>query len=759
VTRRPKRKPTRGERFRKALKVVLVLGVVGILFAAAAFFVLYQAIEIPDRNEDFETQTTFVYYDDGKSEVGRYAEQNRVSIPLRQMPEHLQDAVVAAENRTFWTDRGIDPKGILRAAFSNAQGNATQGASTITQQYVKILYLTTERSLTRKAKEAIVSLKIHNQMSKEEILQGYLNTIYFGRGAYGVEAAAQAYFDKPARELTVRESAVLATVLNNPTAYDPANGKEARRDLMARYQYVFEGMADMGTLDAAKAEKAAKRLPKFPEVEVESQLGGQKGHMLALVKDELLDLGFSEEEIEGGGLRVTTTFQQKAMSAAQQGVLEQRPTKQSDKFLHMAAASVEPGTGALRGFFAGQDYLESQINWAEAGGMAGSTMKPFAVATALEEGYALEDTFDGNSPYELPDGTEMENQGDADYGQVSITEATKNSINTAFIDLTTAIPDGPDKIVETMNDAGIPPAQAPRPRQAWGIPTSSPGLEPITGVALGNATVSPINMANAYATLAAGGERADVHVIEKVVDQFGETRYSWKQSTERAIDEDVAADTTYAMQQVVTADGTGSRATELGRPAIGKTGTATKDGGAVSSSWFAGATPQLATAVMMVRDKGQGALDEIVDDGGYWVGDSFAGGYYPAMTWTAIMQRAMEGLPVEEFPEPVFLDGEAPEEGHEYVPPPPPSTTQAPTTTPSPTQTQSTTKSPTQEPTTTKPSPTETEPTTEEPTTSSPSPTFPTTSSTPPPEDGGGGGNGGGGGGGGGGDRTATRRD
>lgn len=719
---------------RSVAKVLLVLGVVGALVAAAAFFVLYQAIEIPDTNEDFETQTSLVYYDDGKSELGRYAEQNRISIPLDKMPQHLQDAVVAAENRTFWTDRGIDPKGILRAAFSNAQGNATQGASTITQQYVKILYLTTERSLTRKAKEAIVSLKLHNQKSKSQILEGYLNTIYFGRGAYGVEAAAQAYFDKKAEDLNLRESAVLASVLNNPSRLDPANGRDNRQELRGRFEYVLDGMADMGTVPAARAEKSARKLPKFPKVEAESQYGGQRGHMLAMVKDELLDLGFSEQEIEGGGLRVTTTFTQKAMRAAQEGVLQERPTKQGPNWLHMAAASVEPGTGALRGFYAGQDYLQSQINWAVAGGMAGSTMKPFAVATALEEGYALKDTFDGNSPYELPDGSEMENQGNTSYGDVSLTEATKNSVNTAFIDLTLAIPEGPEKIVETMNDAGIPPAEAPRRKDRYGIPTSSPGLEPITGVALGNATVSPINMANAYATLAAGGEYADVHVIEKVVDRFGEERYTWKQSTDRVIEKDVAADTTYAMQQVVSPDGTGARATELGRPAIGKTGTATRADGGVSSSWFAGATPQLATAVMVVRDKGQGALDEIVDDGGYWVGDSFAGGYYPAMAWTAIMQRAMEGLPVEEFPEPAFLDGEAPEEGHEYTPPPPPPSTTQSSPTQSPTKTPTTSPT-TSEPTTESPSPTET-PTETETETEDPEPSDPTTTKPPtiPPE-------------------------
>ena len=276
------------------------------------FFVLYKAIAIPEPNEAFKAQTTFVYYSGGEDELGTYYDdQNRQSIPLSEMPQSMQDAVVAAENRTFWTDKGLDPKGIVRAAFSNAQGNAQQGASTITQQYVKILYLTSERSYQRKVKEAIVSLKIQNELSKAEILEGYLNTIYFGRGAYGIQAAAQAFFDKDAKDLSLRESAVLATTLNNPSRYDPDNGRDAKQALKERYGYILAGMADMGTITAEEAEKAAKRLPKFPEIAAQSQYGGQRGHMLSLVKEELLGLGFDEQEIDGGGLRVTTTFTQR----------------------------------------------------------------------------------------------------------------------------------------------------------------------------------------------------------------------------------------------------------------------------------------------------------------------------------------------------------------------------------------------------------------------------------------------------------------
>ncbi|MFC6287041.1 transglycosylase domain-containing protein [Nocardioides sp. GCM10027113] len=692
TTKKPQKpKRTTKQKLKRAGVWALVAGLVSSLLAVAGFVVLYQTIDVPDPNEDFETQTTFVYYSDGKNQLGQFATQNRESIPLDEMPQSIQDAVVAAENRSFWTDSGLDPKGILRAAFSNAQGNATQGASTITQQYVKILYLTQERTLERKLKEAFLSLKIHRQQSKSEILEGYLNTIYFGRGAYGIQAASKAFFDVEAKDLNLRQSAVLATVLNNPTAYDPANGKQAKRDLKERYGYVLRGMADTGAISADQADKAAKRLPKFPEIQKESQYGGQRGHVLNMVRKELIKLGFSEDEIEGGGLQVTTTFTKKHMQAAEQGVLEARPEGFKDKELHVGVASVEPGTGAVRGIYGGQDYLDSQINWAVAGGQAGSTMKPAALVAAIEDGFSLKDTFEGNSPLVLPDGTDFENQGDTDYGSaISMVDATENSVNTAFIDMTTAMENGPKKIVDAANRLGIPPAKAPS-RRAPGFPSESPGLEPILGVSLGNATVSPINMANAYATLANEGRAAEPYIIEKVVDRTGETRYQHKVSDSEAVEPDIAADVSYALQQVVQS-GSGTAAQALGRPAAGKTGTATNGLGEVSSAWFTGYTPQLSTAVMYVRGKGNEQLQG-------WL-PSYFGGAYPAETWTAVMQRAMEGLPIEEFPPPAYVDGEAPTSGHEpYTPPPSPTKQPSPSKTPS----QKPTEEPSEEPSETKP--------------------------------------------------------
>ena len=651
VTRKPRKPGTTRRRLRRALKWFLIVAIAGTLLLAGGFVYLYQTTSIPDPNKDFQTQTSFVYYNDGKTEVGQYATQNRSIISYTDMPDELKNAVVAAEDRTFWTNHGIDPKGIVRAAFNDASGGATQGASTITQQYVKILYLTQERSVSRKVHEAILSLKLQKQQSKQEILTGYLNTIYFGRGAYGVQAAAKAYFGVDAKDLTLRQSAVLASVLNNPSAFDPANGKSNKKALLARYRYVLSGMASMGKITDEQAARAAKHLPTFPVFKASSQYGGQKGHMLTMVRQELHQLGFTDDQIDGGGLKVTTTFTPQAMKAAEAGVKSVRPDI-SDRQLHVGAATVQPGTGALLGFFGGQNYLRSQINWAEAGGMVGSTFKPVSLAAAITDGYSLKSTWDGNSPYSFPDGLEVHNEGPApgtSYGSaVSSVLALEQSINTAFVDMSNSMDNGPDKILSMANKMGIPPAK-PDPHYP-GMPNSTRDLEPDALITLGKARISAINMANTYATIANGGQRADVHVIDQVKLSDGTVKYQYKPHTTQAIDPDINSDVSYAMQQVVL-HGTGTNAQAVERPAAGKTGTATNNLDQVSSSWFVGFTPQMATAVMYVRGDGDDQLDD------NWLppyngAAGYFGAGYPTATWAAIMKLDLVGQPVEKFPLP-----------------------------------------------------------------------------------------------------------
>jgi len=659
-----------GARIRRVLKWLLIVGVVSALVLTAIGYFAYRNTTIPDANKAFQAQSSFVYYAGGKSEVGRFADQNRESIPLADVPQSMQDAVIAAEDRTFYSNSGIDPKGILRAAFSNAKGNATQGASTITQQYVKILYLTQARTLSRKVKEAFLSLKVHQEKSKQAILEGYLNTIYFGRGAYGVQAAANAYFDKPAKKLTTPESAMLAAILNSPSYLRPERGAAGRDDLIERYDHVLRGMVSMGNLDSAEAEKYYGKLPKLAKQKTNNMYGGQRGFMLTMVKDELLKIGFDEYQIDAGGLRVETTFTKQAMKAAEAGVLAERP--QGLKNLHVATASVDVKTGALLGFYAGQNYLESQLNWARLGGSPGSAFKPFALAAGLKAGFSLRDTFDGNSPFTFENGSEVVNEGlgdGDDYGSaISLTQATEDSVNTAYSDLTESLPDGPKDILKMA--------------VAMGIPRDTPGLEANDAIALGSATISPINMANAYATIANGGRHHDWFTVKKVT-RASDEKVLWraKRKRDRVVSEDIANDVSYALQQVV-ASGTGANAQALGRPDAGKTGTATNEDGDVSSSWFVGYTPQVSTAVMYVRGGGNEALN------GYL--SSYFGADFPTYTWRAVMEGVLEGTDSEDFPPAAYVDGEAPADGHApYTPPPPPP---EPTTTkkaqPKPRQTQ-----------------------------------------------------------------------
>ena len=631
---------------------LLIVGLACTLVLVGIGYFAYRNTTIPDANKAFEAQSSFIYYAGGKSKIGRFAEQNRESIPLADIPQSMQDAAIAAEDRTFYSNSGIDPKGIVRAAFSNAKGNSTQGASTITQQYVKILYLSQERTLSRKIKEAFLSLKVQQEKSKQAILEGYLNTVYFGRGAYGVQAAANAYFNKPAKKLTVPESAMLAAVLNSPNYLSPDKGAAGRPALMERYGYVLDGMVSMGNLESSDAAKFMGTLPKLGKAPTSNMYGGQRGFMLTMVKAELKRIGFDDAEIDSGGLRVETTFTRKAMKAAEDGVNKERP--QGLKKLHVATASVDVKTGALLGFYAGQDYLESQLNWARLGGSPGSAFKPFALAAALKAGFSLKDTFAGNSPYVFANGSKVVNEGEGggfNYGSsISLLKATEESVNTAYSDLTEALPNGPKDILKAAIEMGLP--------------RDTPGLEANNAIALGSATVSPIVMANAYATIANGGVHHDWFTVRKVT-RASDDKVLWKapRKSNRVLPDDIDRDVSYALQQVVKA-GTGRNAQALGRPAAGKTGTATNKDGDVSSSWFVGYTPQVATAVMYVRGKGNEALNGFLP--------SYFGANFPTYTWRAVMQGVLEGMSTESFPPPANVDGQAPTTGHApYTPPPP----------------------------------------------------------------------------------------
>ncbi|MBK7822294.1 MAG: penicillin-binding protein [Tessaracoccus sp.] len=702
---------SRAKRFWKRLGITaLVAFIVVGLSGMGAFFFLYATTDLPDPNADFQTNTTFIYYRDGEERLGSLAVQNRQTISYAEMPQLMKDAVVAAENRTFWEDPGFSVTGIARGAFSIATGGELQGGSTITQQYIKILYLDSGQRLSRKVRELMLAIKMGRELPKEEILEGYLNTIYFGRGAYGIQAAARSFFLKDAKDLTLEESAALAAILNNPAAFNPSGGPEKLEKLLGRYQYVLDGMLDMGAITQAEHDRAHPALPEFPEVPVNDRYGGWKGFLIKEVEKELEDKGFSEAEIQGGGLKIVTTLD-KSMQAAAAKAGEEYPKRAAEGAagdpdpadLHVAIASVDTANGGILAMYGGPDYVKNSRNWATTPRAAASTFKAFATVAGLRNGFSLDSIFNGNTFTPRGDSKTIRNEFSHQYGPVTLRRATADSINTAFVDMTEQMPDGANEVAKAANDAGAP---------------TGAGWDMNNRIALGAAEVSPVNMASAYATFANSGERNEAHIVDRVLDRNGEVVYQAERAGEQTIDENVAANVTDALTSVVS-EGTGTRASALGRPVAGKTGTNDIDGD-ITSAWFVGYTKQVSTAVMYVAgDSGVEDLETYKrpQDG------TFFGSTYPLMTWVDFMTTATEGMPVEQFDRAREIRperGKTAEPQRSESPSPSPSPTPTPsetpteTPTPTPTRTAEPTPTPTATPTT-EPTEEPTEPT-EEPT-------------------------------------------
>jgi membrane peptidoglycan carboxypeptidase len=683
------------------LGLVALLAVVGISYAAT---------DIPDPNEFAESQSSIIYYADGKTELARFTGgTDRELVPLEDIPEHAQKAMLSAEDRGFYENEGVSPAGIARAAWNNLTSDSTAGGSTITQQYVKNYYLSSEQSYRRKFEELLIAVKIDRELSKDEILERYLNTIYYGRGAYGTQTAAQAYFGKDATEVDISEGAFLAAVTNAPSLLDPDYAEGNRKRAEERFDYVIDGMVSQGWISEAEGKAAS-----FPDIRAEREsedLKGPTGYIMQSVREELVgDLEVSEDDIDRGGLRITSTIVRQHQRAAEQAVAEKMPDSPDAEDLRVGLVSVTPGDGAVTAMYGGADYQEEQLNIAtDARQQAGSLFKVPALVAALEGDVSTLNTYSGASPmqFDIPgeaEPAEITNFRDEQFGLIDLRTATANSVNTVFVQL----------------NQQIGPENTSRVAQELGLPEDTAGLENNLTNVLGTASPTMIAMTTVFATVAAEGELAEPYIVAAVSSTNGTDQYTAEPNPTEVVDPDIAADVTDAMTRVLT-EGSGTGAGDLGRPAAGKSGTSSNN----LSAWFSGFTPQLAASVMMYQGDGTEPMQDIAGV------DQVTGGTFPVEVWGEFFRLALDGEEVMPFPPRAGVND------NQVVAPEPPPTSEPEPTQPEQTEAEETESTPTE---TTSEPPTETQSETTQPETTSQA--QPSTPSAPANDNGAGNGNG-----------------
>ncbi len=633
--------------------VALLTPVVAVVVILGASIFLPLPATLPTATPGRESRVSRVL-DAAGTEIASFREFE-TSIPVQpaDVPQVLKDAVVAVEDRNFYDHGGIDVRAAIRALFADVRsGEIVQGGSTITQQYVRNVFeeVGTEQSLGRKIREAILAAQIDRQMSKDEILFDYLSRIYFGEGAYGVGAAAETYFRKPVSELTLSESALLASVIPAPSVYsprvDPATAEQRRKatlDVMLEERLIFprqhsEAMAETVWL-MANGEPPGLATRVFPPRAQESAEPWFTDYVRVWLQQNLP--GCSSQSCDilyQGGLQIETTLDPRIQAMAREEILAQ--VDGNDPSLQMAIASVEPPTGFVRALVGGRDYAVSQVNTAlgELGGgvdrQPGSAFKPFVLAAAFEVGIAPTATYSG-SPCETPDGQVIENYGGARFGTLSLRAATESSVNAVYCRL--------------ILDVGVEETMEMASRLGLSMPAYDPSVYGAS-VALGAVGASPLEMASAFGVFANGGRRAAPTPVLRVTDADGNVlidNTGAADAADQVIGPDIADNVTDVLRGVLT-DGTAAD-NGIDRPAAGKTGT-TDDN---FNAWFVGYTPTLSSAVWMGYLDVERPLQNIngvrnVD-----------GGTLPAATWQTYMTRALEGVPVTEFNQPVPIADQA----------------------------------------------------------------------------------------------------
>ena len=611
---------------RKHLILKWILGLIGTILVAGIglFAYLYITTEIPQPEKVAMAENTTVYYNDGTTELGTFSKQNRTIIQCNALPKYVGNAIVASENRTFYKDNGIDLKGIARALVNNLTKGTRQGGSTITQQYAERYYLGETTSYKGKIREAILALKIAQTQDKDEVLCNYMNTIYLGRGAYGIQAAAKAYFNKNAQDLTLNEAAMLAGIIPSPSNWDPAvNQKKAE----SRFKRVINIMREDGYITGKEAKEA-----KMPATSQNTQLQdvykGPNGYLLQMVRSELVQAkAFTTDDLDTGGYKIVTTIDKSKQDLMQQVVSPSNNGMAGvvPDGMQFGAMSANPQDGSILSVYAGDDYLTKQYNNAtQAQYEVGSTMKPFALLAAVQEGVSLNTVFNGNSYRTFPGITStVSNFGNENYGYINLYRATALSSNTVFMDLQTKL--GTKKIAETARTAGVES-------------TSLDGSEPFT--VLGNNALTVKDMTAAYATLANQGNKPTLHIVASVKSSAGKDLYLAPSSTERVFQANDVNLVTKALTGVVQS-GTATEALNVGHTIAGKSGTSNNS----YAASFCGYTPSVVSVFSMWYPDANGNPQQIPAFG-QWTG----GSDYPVHLFTQYMKQALAGTTNEAFP-------------------------------------------------------------------------------------------------------------
>jgi membrane peptidoglycan carboxypeptidase len=638
-----------------------------LLLPIITFAMAYVIVDIPKPGDIRTNQVSTILASDG-SQMAKIVppEGNRADVGIDKIPQHVRDAVMAAEDRDFYTNPGFSFSGFLRAFKNNLFGGDLQGGSTITQQYVKNALVGDARSglggLVRKAKELVISTKMSREWSKDAVMEAYLNIIYFGRGAYGISAASKAYFDKPVDQLTVSEGALLAALIQRPSGLDPAVDPEASAE---RWNWVLDGMVTIGAL--APADRAALVFPPTvppDQARNQDQTTGPNGLIERQVTKELLDLfNINEQQLNTEGLQVTTTIDPQAQQAAQDAVAKNLDGQDPD--MRSAVVSVDPKTGAIKAYYGGSDA--NGFDFAQAGLPTGSSFKVFALVAALEQGIGLGYQIDSSPVTE--NGVTITNVEGEGCGTCSIAEALKRSLNTSYYRLMLKLKKGPQDVADAAHQAGIAESF---PGVEHTLSEDGKGGPPYNGVVLGQYQTRVLDMASAYATLANSGVYHRPHLVQKVVNSDGQVLFDASQQDntgEQKIPKAVADNVSAAMAPI--AGWSNGHNLAGGRVSAAKTGTnQLGDTGANRDAWMVGYTPSLSTAVWVGTTQGTKPL--VNTSGGPVYGSGL-----PSNIWKSTMDGALKGTGNETFPKPTEIGGYAgvPQAPPPPVAPPPPSET------------------------------------------------------------------------------------